>query len=91
MITEQLDISQRGNGESQVRVFIIVLSLFAATTALAQQQQSPNEQALGTKLMQEIQGGLNCSASLIGMQADLTKANARIKELEQKDKPVDGK
>lgn len=70
-----------------MKVFIIALSLFIATSALAQ-QQTPSEQALGTKLMQEIQGGLNCSASLISAQAELAKAQARIKELQPKvDKP----
>lgn len=34
--------------------------------------------------MQELQTGLNCSAELIGVKADLAKANARIKELEPK-------
>lgn len=67
-----------------MRAFIIGLSLLTATSALAQQQQSPGEQALGSKLMQEIQSGLNCSASLIGVQAELAKAQARIKELEPK-------
>lgn len=67
-----------------MRVFIIVLSLLTATSALAQAVGTPSEQAMGTKLMQEIQGGLNCSASLITAQAELTKAQARIKELEAK-------
>lgn len=69
-----------------MRTLIIGLSLFVATSAMAQQQQPPaaSEQALGAKLMQEIQGGLNCSANLISVQADLAKANARIKELEPK-------
>lgn len=66
-----------------MRAFIIGLSLFAVTPALAQ-QQTPSEQALGTKLMQEIQGGLNCSAGLIALQAELAKAQARIKEIETK-------
>lgn len=66
-----------------MKIFIVGLSLVAATPVLAQ-QQTPSEQALGTKLMQEIQGGLNCSASLIALQAELTKAQARIKELEPK-------
>lgn len=66
-----------------MRALIVGLSLFAATSAMAQ-QSTPGEQALGTKLMQEIQSGLNCSTSLITAQADLAKANARIKELETK-------
>lgn len=66
-----------------MRTFIIATALLASTSAFAQ-QQTPSEQALGAKLLQEIQGGLNCSASLISVQADLAKANARIKEIESK-------
>ena len=67
-----------------MRKLLIVIFLFSAVPAFAQNQPAPNEQALGAKLMQEIQGGLNCSASLIGVQAELVKAQARIKELEAK-------
>jgi hypothetical protein len=63
--------------------FIFLVCLFT-TPAVAQQQATPNEQAMGTKLMQEIQGGLNCNANLISVQAELAKAQARIKELETK-------
>lgn len=66
-----------------MRAFIIALALLASSAAFAQ-QQTPGEQALGTKLMQELQSGLNCSANLIGAQAELAKAQARIKELEAK-------
>lgn len=69
-----------------MRIFIIAIALLASTSAFAQ-QQTPSEQALGTKLLQEIQGGLNCSASLISVQAELAKATARIKELEPKPEP----
>lgn len=62
----------------------MVVGITPATAQPQQQQQSPGEQALGAKLMQEIQGGLNCSANLITVQAELAKANARIKELEPK-------
>jgi hypothetical protein len=56
--------------------------LLLPNVVLAQQLPSPNEQALGNKLMQEIQGSLTCSASVISLQAELTKAQARVKELE---------
>lgn len=65
-------------------VTALILSSFVAVPALAQQQPSSGEQALGAKLMQEIQGGLSCSTNLISAQADLAKAQARIKELEPK-------
>lgn len=62
-----------------------ILSSFIVSPALAQQQQpSPSEQAIGAKLMQEIQGSLNCGANLISIQAELAKAYTRIKELETK-------
>lgn len=65
-----------------LRVIFLLGSLFS--TPAFSQQQTPNEQALGVKLMQEIQGGLSCNANLITVQAELVKANARIKELEPK-------
>lgn len=39
-------------------------------------------QALGAKLMSEINAGLKCGADLISLQRELAVANARIKELE---------
>jgi hypothetical protein len=66
---------------------IVVLTLLPAA-AFAQQQGTPTEQAMSAKLLQEIQSGLTCSVNLITVQADLAKANARIKELEPKtDRP----
>jgi hypothetical protein len=67
-----------------VKKIIAAIFIVLTTVAFAQQQQTPSEQALGVKLMQEIQGGLNCSANLIGVQVELAKAQARIKELEPK-------
>lgn len=68
----------------QVKTLIVGLSLLVATSALAQ-QQTPGEQALGAKLMQELQSGLNCGTSLISVQRELETAKARIKELEAKE------
>lgn len=50
-----------------------------------QRSASPAEQALSLKLSQEINLGLQCSASLIGAQQDLAKTIARIKQLETKE------
>lgn len=66
-----------------MRLLIITVAVLTATPTFAQ-QASPNEQALGAKLMIEIQSGLSCSANLIGAQAELAKAQARIKDLEAK-------
>lgn len=67
------------------RLIVLVCCLTAGPT-FAQQQSSPNEQALGRKLFQEMQLGVSCSAELIAVKAELDKANARIKELEPKAK-----
>jgi type IV secretory pathway VirB2 component (pilin) len=63
------------------RIAIIIL-LLSASAAFA--QQTPSEQALGAKLLQEIQGSLTCSTSVIMLQAEIDRARARIKELEAK-------
>lgn len=65
-----------------MKKFIAILLILTAP-AIAQ-QQVPTEQALGEKLFQEIQIGLNCRANLIGLQAELDKMKARVKELETK-------
>ena len=73
-----------------MRIIFVLLVLLLATPARAQ-QQTPTEQALGAKLMQELQGGLNCNTSLISVRNDLVKAQARIEELEKAAKEKEGK
>lgn len=71
----------------RLHIFLAIVLMAYAGASFAQtaaQHQTPNEQALGVKLMQEIQGGLSCNANLITVQAELVKANARVKELEPK-------
>lgn len=67
-----------------MKLFFISMALLMTSPAFAQQQPSAGEQALGAKLMQELQAGLICSTSLISVQTELAKAQARIKELEAK-------
>jgi hypothetical protein len=56
--------------------------------AYAQQpQQSPAEQALGSKLMQEINAGLQCTQNLISMQQQLAAAIKERDELKAKYEP----
>jgi hypothetical protein len=43
--------------------FALAAALLVASPALAQQSQTPLEQALGAKLMAEIGTGLQCSAT----------------------------
>lgn len=70
-----------------MRTAVAIVVVLLATPVVA--QQSVMEQALLQKLSQEIQAGLACNSTVIGMQgvlaqakADLEKAKARIKELE---------
>lgn len=71
-------------------VILVAAACLAISTAASAQQRSANEQAMGSKLMQEIQAGLSCSAGLIEMRAELgnaqgeiARAKARITELEK--------
>lgn len=61
---------------------VVLLTFSALAQVVPTQQQTPLEQALSTKLLQEIQGGLSCNTNLIAVQAEFAKATARIKELE---------
>lgn len=64
-----------------------LLIALAVTVAHAQQpqpQQSPGEQALGQKLMQEIQSGVQCSMQSISLQRELATVQAEVKRLAEK-------
>jgi hypothetical protein len=73
-------------------LFLSTAPAFAQAPQPPQHQATPSEQALGQKLFQEIQSGIACSSNLFAVQADLVKAQARIKELEtpSADKPAAG-
>jgi hypothetical protein len=66
---------------------IIAAALYAC---LAQQPPSFTEQAMGQKIMQEINNGLACSAKLIEVQKQLEDMQAKFKDLESKDKKKEG-
>ena len=72
----------------------LLVFLCLTTTAFAQQPPSPMEQALNGKLSAEINNGLQCvsvnisiSQAFAANKEALTKAEARIKELEAKYEP----
>lgn len=69
-----------------MKFIFIMIALLLSTAAQAQQQQSPTEQALGAKLLLEIQQGLACSAEAVTLKSDLAKAFTKIKDLEAKPK-----
>lgn len=66
-----------------MRMAALIVFLGVATPALAQ-QASPTEQALGAKLMKEINEGLTCNANVIALQAEIVKLQTRIRELDPK-------
>jgi hypothetical protein len=67
-----------------VRIIGFLSALLLSSAALAQQQQpSPAEQALGQRLMSEIQKGVTCEAGVISLLAELAAAQAKIKELDK--------
>lgn len=57
------------------------------TNMARSQPAAPNEQALGAKLMGEIQAGLMCESAKITMQRRLEELEKRLKELEPKPAP----
>ena len=59
--------------------------LASAVRETAAQQSTPTEQAMGTKILQEVQAGLTCNVNLISVQTELAKAQAKIKELSPKE------
>lgn len=52
---------------------LIVLALLLAPTLAFAQQGTPNEQAMSRKLLLEIDSGLQCSAQVIGLEAEVKR------------------
>lgn len=64
---------------------LVGLSMLSLTLAEAQPTApAPTEQALAMKLMAEINAGLQCSGTLVAMQQEQGRLQARIKALEEK-------
>lgn len=70
-----------------VLLIAVGLSLFAASSALAQQQPPNPQQQIEQTIGNLFITNTNLSAQLAALQAELAKANARIKELEPKPEP----
>jgi peptidoglycan hydrolase CwlO-like protein len=64
-------------------LFAVLVAVLAAAPALAQQQASPHEQALGDKLLNEINTGLMCNTSLISMRGDVAAKNKQLEDLDK--------
>lgn len=66
---------------------ILLASAFLLTQSSFAQTPTPSEQACNMKLSSEITSGLQYTAALITTRTELVKAQARIKELEDKYEP----
>jgi hypothetical protein len=67
-----------------MRRILFLCVVLASVPAFAQQQQpSAAEQALGDRLLVEVQANVQARAQLIEAQRQLAAAQARIKELEK--------
>ena len=53
-------------------------------TAASQESAAPESQALGNKLLQEINAGISCAAANITLKQQLEAAQRRIKALSEK-------
>lgn len=63
--------------------FGMCITVLFVTLVRAQPAPPASEQALGQKLLSEIQAGLQCSAQTIQLQAELTKLRAELAELKK--------
>ena len=60
---------------------ILLLTMLLITPALA--QQTPQEQALGQKLLQEINQGLQCNATVIDLNKKLADLQKQLDEMKK--------
>lgn len=66
-----------------MRLAILALCL-SSTLALAQQKPSPELEAIGQKLMMEINAGIQCNANAIAGRNELEKLQVELKALKAK-------
>lgn len=59
--------------------------------SLGQTKPSPELEAVGAKLMQEINAGIQCNANAIVGRGELEKAQAEVKRLKDKYEPEEKK
>ena len=69
--------------------YIIYLFVLSAGVAQAQQAQqpTPHDQAMGQRLLNEINASIQCETKAIALQQELSTAQVRVKELETKYEP----
>lgn len=65
---------------------LIIASALLATPAFAQ-QQSPEMEALGAKLIQEINAGVQCNANAVAGRREIERLMSEVKALKAKYEP----
>lgn len=78
---------------TSIRVAVL-LAAALPTSAFAQQrpgnpvppraERSPIERAMTKRILDEVEAGVSCTRDVIALQDELAKAQARLKELEDK-------
>lgn len=64
-----------------LRPILLALCLgLIPAAALAQSAATPNEQALGQRIMAEVNANLTCSAQVIALEAELKKVRDQLAE-----------
>lgn len=66
---------------------LLVVIILASTPVFAQPKPSPELEAVGAKLMQEINAGIQCNANAIVGRQELEKLQAELKALKAKYEP----
>ena len=66
---------------------LVILAVLIASPAFAQQSATPEVQALQSKLMQELNNSLQCTAQTITLQQQVTKLTADFKAMKDKYEP----
>lgn len=71
-----------------LKVSFVLLAFLVSSSAIAQAPELPSarEQALTNRLLREMSEAISCDTARVNLQTELAKAQARIHELEAKDK-----
>jgi hypothetical protein len=64
--------------------YLALLLLLTAPVLAQQPQQTPLEQALGARLMQELSSGVSCETKVIGLQKQLDDLKKELENAQHK-------
>ena len=70
-----------------MRKLLVTVAILIAAPALAQQQATPEVQALQSRVMQELNSSLQCTTQAITLQQQVTKLTADLKAMKDKYEP----